>query len=161
MNIIGNFFWAVLALGLVCPAAGRSALKTDLPRRPDAAEADLPETAKGAFVQRKTLADVGVTLTSKGAFEFARERFFKWDTREPMPSVFYATPTNYAITVNGRTNVHPINVDVHSIAGLFAIKEMREFVQSVKTTPATGFPESVSVTFKNGDRLDIELKRVP
>ena len=63
---------------------------------------DLPETAEGTFVQRKMLADVDVTLVSKGTFRFGRDRFFEWNTREPMPSVFYATPTNYSLTVNGR-----------------------------------------------------------
>jgi hypothetical protein len=31
-----------------------------------------------------------------------RDRFFEWNTREPVPSTFLATPTNYAITANGK-----------------------------------------------------------
>ena len=64
---------------------------------------DLPEAAEGTFVQRKILADVDVTLVSKGTFRFGRDRFFEWNTREPIQSVFYATPTNYSLTVNGKT----------------------------------------------------------
>jgi hypothetical protein len=51
-----------------------------------------------------------------------------------------------------------LNVDVTSIASLFEIKEMKEFVKSVKTEPETGFPRHVQVMFRNGDRLEIELK---
>ena len=123
--------------------------------------AELPATAQGTFVQRKVLADVDVTLTSRGLFRFARDRFFAWETREPMPSTFYATPTNYAVTVAGRTTSRPLNVDVTDVAKIFEIKEMREFVKSVETTPPAGFPERVKVIFKNGDRLEIELTRTP
>ena len=119
--------------------------------------AELPVSAHGTFVQRRVLADVDVTLTSKGTFRFERDRFFEWRTREPVETVFYATPTNYSFTVAGRTTTNRIDVDVDSIAGLFEIKEMKEFVKAVKTEPATGFPRRVCVEFKNGDRLDIDL----
>ena len=117
----------------------------------------LPPEAHGTFVQRKHLADVDVTLTSKGRFRFVRDRSFEWEVREPMPSVFLATPTNYAVTVAGRTSTHALNVDVTSIGRIFEIKEMKEFVKEVKVTPETGFPTRVRVIFKNGDRLEIEL----
>ena len=126
-----------------------------------AATDDLPPAAHGTFVQRRILADVDVTLTSKGVFRFERDRFFEWTTREPVASVFYATPTNYAITVGGRTSTHALNVDVTSIARLFEIKEMKEYVKSVKTEPDKGFPNRVRVAFRNGDRLEIELKTEP
>ena len=126
-----------------------------------AAVDDLPPAAHGTFVQRRILADVDVTLTSKGVFRFERDRFFEWTTREPVASVFYATPTNYAITVGGRTSTHALNVDVTSIAHLFEIKEMKEYVKSVKTEPDKGFPNRVRVAFRNGDRLEIELKTEP
>ena len=122
---------------------------------------ELPTTAQGTFVQRKVLADVEVTLVSRGNFRFARDRFFEWETREPLPSTFLATPTNYAITVAGRTTTRPLNVDVTDVAKIFEIKEMKDFVKSVETTPAAGFPERVKVIFKNGDRLEIELTRAP
>ena len=120
---------------------------------------DLPETAEGTFVQRKVLADVDVTLVSKGTFRFARDRFFEWNTREPVPSVFLATPTNYAFTVNGKTTVRPLEVNVSSVEQLFAIREMKDFVKKVQARPATGFPTRVDVSFANGDRLEIEMAR--
>ena len=120
---------------------------------------DLPETAEGSFVQRKVLADVDVTLVSKGTFRFGRDRFFEWNTREPMPSVFYATPTNYSLTVNGKITARQLEVNVSSVEQLFAIREMKGFVKEVKARPETGFPTRVDVSFTNGDRLEIELAR--
>ena len=126
-----------------------------------AAAPDLPPAAHGTFVQRKTLADIGVTLVSHGVFRFVRGERFEWETRTPFPSRFCATPTNYAVTVAGRTTTHPLDVDVADVAGLFQIKEMKEFVRSVTPRPATGFPETVSVAFRNGDRLEIALTLEP
>ena len=60
----------MVGLAMAAPAA-----KVPEPR-------DLPEAAEGTFVQRKVLADVEVTLVSKGTFRFARDRFFEWNTRE-------------------------------------------------------------------------------
>ena len=119
----------------------------------------MPDRASGTFVQRKTLADVGVTITSKGTFRFEKGKSFEWNTQEPLPSVFLATPTNYAMTVNGKTTTRRLKNDVNSVAKIFEIKEVRDFVKDVKSVPATGFPETVTVAFKNGDRLEIELKR--
>ena len=119
----------------------------------------MPERAAGTFVQRKTLADVDVTITSKGTFRFEKGRFFEWSTEEPLPSSFLATPTNYAMTVNGRTTTHRLENDVTSIVQIFEIKEVKEFVKSVTAVPGTGFPDRVSVAFRNGDRLEIELRR--
>ena len=119
----------------------------------------MPERATGTFVQRKTLADVGVTITSRGTFRFEKGKSFEWNTREPLPSVFVATPTNYVLTVNGKTTAHPLKNDVTSVAQIFEIKEVREFVKEVRTEPEGGFPEKVTIAFKNGDRLAIEMKR--
>jgi len=138
------------ALLLIPVAAGLSAAPVD-----DA----MPVTACGTFVQRKTLADVEVTITSKGTFRFERGRFFEWNTREPLPSVFVATPTNYSMTVNGKTTVHRLRNDVTSIAKIFEIKEVKEFVKGVKAEPETGFPRRLTVDFRNGDRLEIEMTR--
>ena len=119
----------------------------------------MPERASGTFVQRKTLADVEVTITSKGTFRFEKGRFFEWNTREPLPSTFVATPTNYAMTVNGKMTTQRLRNDVNSIAKIFEIKEVKDFVKTVRTVPETGFPERLTVDFRNGDRLEIELKR--
>ena len=118
----------------------------------------LPPSASGTFVQRRILADVDVTLVSRGDFRFVRGGFFEWNTREPVPSVFHATPTNYSFAAGGSATVRSLDVDVTSIARLFEIKEMKDFVKSVKMEPETGFPARVHVAFKNGDRLEIELK---
>lgn len=119
----------------------------------------VPAQASGTFVQRKTLADVEVTITSRGTFRFVKGKSFEWNTKEPLPSVFVATPTNYAITVNGKTTAHRLKNDVTSIAKIFEIKEVKEFVKGVKTIPERGFPEKIVVEFKNGDKLEIELTR--
>ena len=119
----------------------------------------MPERAEGTFVQRKTLADVEVTITSKGTFRFVKGERFEWNTVEPLPSTFVATPTNYAMTVNGKTTSNRLRNDVNSIAKIFEIKEVKDFVKDVKAVPATGFPKKLTVDFKNGDRLEIELKR--
>ena len=138
-----------LAAGI---ALGAAAAKAPAPR-------DLPEAAEGTFVQRKVLADVDVTLVSKGTFRFGRDRFFEWNTREPMPSLFYATPTNFSITVSGKTTARALEVNVSSVEQLFSIREMKGFVKEVKARPETGFPTRVDVSFANGDRLEIELAR--
>ena len=121
--------------------------------------AALPEKATGTFVQRKTLADVEVTITSTGTFRFEKGRLFEWRTLKPLPSTFTATPTNYAITVNGKTTTRSLKSNVDEIAKIFEIKEVKEFVKSVKSEPQGGFPNKVTVEFNNGDRLDIEMKR--
>lgn len=127
--------------------------------RADARDDAMPARAEGAFVQRKHLADVDVTITSRGTFRFEKGRFFEWATREPLPSTFLATPTNYAITVNGKTTAHPLKTNVNSIAAIFEIKEVKDFVKRVTATPETGFPSRLVVEFRNGDRLEVELTR--
>jgi len=142
----------LVALVAFCGAAGTVPV-------PLGVGADLPETASGTFVQRKTLADVDVTITSTGTFRFERGRLFEWRTLKPLPSTFTATPTNYAITVNGKTTTRGLKSNVDEIAKMFEIKEVKEFVKGVKSEPERGFPNKVTVEFKNGDRLDIEMKR--
>lgn len=141
-----------LAAGLACLLLGGA---TPLATHDDG----MPERAAGTFVQRKTLADVDVTITSKGTFRFEKGRFFEWNTEEPLPSSFLATPTNYALTVNGRTTTHRLASSVTSIVQIFEIKEVEAFVKSVTAVPETGFPERVAVAFRNGDCLEIELRR--
>ena len=145
-----------LAAGMACLLLGGG-----VPPALHAAARDdgMPERAAGTFVQCKTLADVDVTITSRGTFRFEKGRFFEWNTQEPLPSTFLATPTNYAMTVNGRTTSHRLEGSIDSIVQVFEIKEVKEFVKSVTAAPATGFPDRVSVAFRNGDRLEIELRR--
>jgi len=141
------------ALTVLCAAA------SEMAPVPSGTDAALPETASGTFVQRKTLADVDVTITSTGTFRFEKGRLFEWHTLKPLPSTFTATPTNYAITVNGKTTTRRLKSNVDEIAKVFEIKEVKEFVKGVKSEPDVGFPSKVTVEFKNGDRLDIEMKR--
>ncbi len=136
---------------LLLTALGGSALMAATP--------SMPKSAHGDFVQRRVLADVGVTLTSKGTFRFERDRSFEWNTVEPVPSSFIATPTNWTFSANGRVRSQPLANDVSSIAGIFAIKEVRELVKDVECIPSDAFPRQVVVKFRNGDRLDVELVR--
>ncbi len=140
-----------LLLAVLCACAGAACASPS--------DDAMPARASGTFVQRKTLADVEVTITSKGTFRFEKGRFFEWNTREPLPSTFVATPTNYAMTVNGKTTTTRLKNDVDAIAKIFEIKEVKDFVKEVKTVPPTGFPEKLTVDFRNGDRLEIELRR--
>lgn len=161
MNIAFMLAAVALAQQPAMPTeAGGVAKNAEVRCATDSSPRVLPETAEGTFVQRKVLADVDVTLVSKGTFRFGRDRFFEWNTREPMPSVFYATPTNYSITVNGKTTARPLEVNVSSVEQLFSIREMKGFVKEVKARPETGFPTRVDVSFTNGDRLEIELVRI-
>jgi len=121
---------------------------------------------KGLFVQRKILRDVDVTLTSEGTWSFEKGRSFVWNTLRPLPSVFVATPTNYTFTVGGRTARHDLKMHIEDVSQIFRIKEMKEFVERVdvsKDSPLVSsdgidIPRSLTVLFRNGDRLEIELK---
>lgn len=120
----------------------------------------------GSFVQRKVLKDVDVTLTSEGTWSFEKGRSFVWNTLRPLPSVFVATPTNYTFTVGGRTARHELKMRIEDVSQIFRIKEMEEFVERVdvsKESPLASscgidIPRSLTVLFRNGDRLEIELK---
>ena len=50
-------------------------------------------------------------------------------------------------------------VDKAHDATIEAAKEVKDFVKRVRSEPEKGFPDKVTVEFKNGDRLDIEMKR--
>ena len=110
-------------------------------------------------MQKKTLADVDVTIVSTGTFRFEKGKFFEWKTLEPLPSTFLATPTNYTLTVNGKKTTRRLKSDVDQIAKIFTIKEVKDFVKDVKAEPETGFPDKVTVDFRNGDRLLVEMTR--
>ncbi len=119
---------------------------------------ELPDEAKGKFVQKKTLRDVDVTLTSTGEYEFAKDRFFTFHTLKPVESTFTATPTNYTITAGGKTTTTPISVDVSSLEKIFEIKEVKELVKGIHVK-GTNFPYTVSVEYRNGDGLEIEFSK--
>ena len=118
----------------------------------------LPDSAKGPFVQKKTLRDLGVTLRSTGEYEFEKDRFFTFHTLSPVDSVFTATPTNYTITAGGKTTTNAISVDISSLEKIFEIKEVKEFVKDVQVK-GTNFPYTVTVEYKNGDGLEIEFSK--
>lgn len=121
----------------------------------------------GTFVQKKSLQDVGVTLTSTGTWSFERDRAFVWNTLRPIPSLFVATPTNYSFTVGGRTTSRRLDMKIDNIAQVFEMREMKGVVDKVESDSinpvfkADGIeiPSSMRVVFKNGDRLEISLKR--
>lgn len=119
---------------------------------------EVPERDSGSFVQRKILRDVDVTLVSRGTFAFEKGRSFTWKVATPAPSVFVATPTNYSFSVAGRTTVRKLDIDIDSIAKIFEIKEVREFVKDVRVT-GSPLPTRVEVEYRNGDVLDIALSR--
>jgi hypothetical protein len=118
-------------------------------------------------VQKKSLHDVGVTLTSSGTWSFEKDVAFVWNTLKPVPSVFSATPTNYSFTVGGRTTSRRLDMKIENIAQVFEMKEMKGVVDKVESDSANPvfkadgieIPSSMRVVFKNGDRLEISLKR--
>ena len=121
----------------------------------------------GTFVQKKSLHDVGVTLMSSGTWSFEKDRAFVWDTLKPVPSLFVATPTNYSFTVGGRSTSRRLDMKIDNIAQVFEMKEMKGVVDKVESDSANPvfkadgieIPSLMRVFFKNGDRLEISLKR--
>ena len=121
----------------------------------------------GTFVQKKSLHDVDVTLTSSGTWSFEKDVAFVWNTLKPVPSVFSATPTNYSFTVGGRTTSRRLDMKIENIAQVFEMKEMKGVVDKVESDGANPvfkadgieIPSLMRVVFKNGDRLEISLKR--
>lgn len=132
-----------------------------------AAEGAEALSAEGTFVQRKVLKDIDVTLTSTGTWRFEKDRSFEWRTLKPMPSVFTATPTNYTFEISGRVTSRKLDMKIDDVAQIFAIKEMKEFVEKVEPSAENPvfsceglvIPSYLRVFFRNGDRLEIELKR--
>jgi hypothetical protein len=121
----------------------------------------------GTFVQKKSLHDVGVTLTSSGTWSFEKDVAFVWNTLKPVPSLFVATPTNYSFTVGGRITSRRLDMKIENIAQVFEMKEMKGVVDKVESDSANPvfkadgieIPSSMRVVFKNGDCLEISLKR--
>jgi hypothetical protein len=122
---------------------------------------------RGTFVQKKFLHDVGVTLASTGTWSFEKDKAFAWNTLKPVPSQFVATPTNYSFTVGGRTTSRRLEMKISNLAQVFEMKEMKGVVERVEQDvsdpvyKADGIviPSSMRVLFRNGDRLEILLRR--
>lgn len=124
-------------------------------------------TVQGAFTQRKYLHDVDVTLVSTGTWSFEKDRAFVWETLKPAPSTFVATPTNYSFTAGGRTTSRRLEMKIGNLAQVFEMKEMKGAVEKVESdisnpvfkSDGIVIPSALRVVFKNGDRLEIALKR--
>lgn len=122
---------------------------------------------RGTFVQKKFLRDIDVTLTSTGTWSFEKDKAFAWNTLKPVPSQFVATPTNYSFTVGGRTTSRRLEMKISNLAQVFEMKEMKGVVERVEQDvsdpvyKADGIviPSSMRVLFRNGDRLEILLRR--
>ena len=144
--------------------------------------AALPAQTSGTFVQRKTLADVEVTITSSGTFSIVKDKSFEWKTLKPLPSTFTATPESYTVTVNGKTATHALSEmkmseglrslvkgDLTALEDVFDVteaenrlvlvpktRELREFVKRA-TLEGTDFPSRFTLDYATGDRLEIDL----
>jgi hypothetical protein len=121
----------------------------------------------GTFEQNKVLHDLGVTLKSTGTWSFEKDKSFIWNTLKPVPSLFHATPTNYSFTAGGRVTSRSFDMKIDNIAQIFTIKEMKGLVEKVESDDSNFIykegniviPSQMNVLFKNGDRIEIMLKR--
>ena len=161
--------WGGVAWGAAVPAAQRML-------------AALPVTVTGTFVQRKTLADVDVTITSSGTFCIVKDKSFEWKTLKPLPTTFTATPESYTFTANGKSTTHAlaelklssglrslVKGDLSALKDVFDVteaenrvvlvpktRELREFVKRA-TLEGTDFPSRFTLDYATGDRLEIDL----
>jgi len=143
---------------------------------------DLPAQAAGTFVQRKTLSDVEVTITSTGTFRFVKGASFEWKTSTPLPSAFTATPESYTVEANGQTSTRAlaelklsaglralVRGDLSALGDVFDVtetetrlvlvpktRELRAFVKRA-TLEGPGFPSRFTLDYATGDRLEIDL----
>lgn len=164
------FAFLVAGGAIVSAAGGRDRL------------AALPATASGTFVQRKTLADIEVTITSTGTFSFVKDKSFEWKTLKPLPSTFSATPASYTVTANGKSTTHAlaelklsaglrslVKGDLSALGDVFDVtesegrlvlvpktRELRAFVKRV-TLEGTDFPSRFTLDYATGDRLEVDL----
>ena len=125
------------------------------------------DAVHGSFVQRKFLHDIGVVLESAGTWSFEKDKAFVWNTLKPLPSSFVATPTNYSFTAGGRTVTRSLDMKIEDLAQVFGMKEMKGVVDKVESDASKPvfksggieIPSSIRVLFRNGDRLEMTLKR--
>ena len=179
--------WGAAAWGAAVPAIDKrdTPLGEAASRRFKLCErmlATLPAMATGTFVQRKTLADVEVTITSSGTFCIVKDKSFEWKTLKPLPSTFTATPESYTITANGKSSTRAIaelklsaglrslvKGDLSALKDVFDVteaenrvvlvpktRELREFVKRA-TLEGTDFPSRFTLDYATGDRLEIDL----
>ena len=161
--------WGAAAWGAAVPAAQRML-------------AALPARTSGTFVQRKTLADVQVTITSSGTFSIVKDASFEWKTLKPLPSTFTATPESYTVTANGKTSTRAlaelkmsaglrslVKGDLSALGDVFDVKEgegrltlvpktreLRAFV-TCATLEGADFPTRFTLDYATGDRFEIDL----
>ena len=125
------------------------------------------ELASGTFVQKKYLHDVELTLVSSGTWTFEKDKAFTWNTLKPVPSVFVATPTNYSFAAGGKVISRSMEMKITDLSQVFEMKEMKGVVDRVERdaggivfkSDGMEIPSLMRVFFKNGDRLEIHLKR--
>lgn len=66
---------------------------------------NIPTAFHGQFVQEKYLADLEVTLTSAGHFQFQQDKGILWHIQKPTDSSFVATKTALCTTISGKTSI--------------------------------------------------------
>ena len=84
-----------------------------------------------------------------------------------MPSVFVATPTNYSFTAGGKVISRSIEMKITDLSQVFEMREMKGVVERVERdaggivfkSDGMEIPSLMRVFFKNGDRIEISLKR--
>ena len=124
-------------------------------------------SVSGTFVQKKYLHDVELTLVSSGTWTFEKDKAFTWNTLKPVPSVFVATPTNYSFAAGGKVISRSIEMKITDLSQVFEMKEMKGVVERVERdaggivfkSDGMEIPSLMRVFFKNGDRIEISLKR--
>ena len=125
------------------------------------------ELVSGTFVQKKYLHDVELTLVSSGTWTFEKDKAFTWNTLKPVPSVFVATPTNYSFTAGGKVISRSMEMKITDLSQVFEMREMKGVVERVERdaggivfkSDGMEIPSLMRVFFKNGDRIEISLKR--
>jgi hypothetical protein len=125
------------------------------------------ELVSGTFVQKKYLHDVELTLVSSGTWTFEKDKSFTWNTLKPVPSVFVATPTNYSFAVGGKVISRSMEMKITDLSQVFEMREMKGVVERVERdaggivfkSDGMEIPSLMRVFFKNGDRMEISLKR--
>lgn len=125
------------------------------------------ELVSGTFVQKKYLHDVELTLVSSGTWTFEKDKAFTWNTLKPVPSVFVATPTNYSFAAGGKVISRSMEMKITDLSQVFEMREMKGVVERVERdagdivfkSDGMEIPSLMRVFFKNGDRIEISLKR--
>lgn len=176
----------LLAIAAVACAASLWAASAS-PEGPDARSRldrwNAVRSASGRFTQRKTLADVNVSIVSSGVFNCVKGRRLEWKTLRPVETTFVATPGGYSFSAGGTTenrriddakpspalralldgdlSALPESFDVREDGGgLSFVPKAREVQGFLKRIAVSGvdFPSAITVEYANGDRLEIGLE---